>query len=144
MPREPAREPAGPGEIRGRAGLLGPFASWFLVLGFWFLVLGSWCLVLGAWCLVLGFWFLVVIFLFFVFGSSFLDYGSPGLRCIRTHAYVCTRPCPFAKLWRRRRPVGFSTDFQQNAHSPSPQPIPALRDSWSDRRRFRRADRRLL
>ena len=49
MPREPAREPAGPGEIRGRAGLLGPFASWFLVLGFWFLVLGAWFLVFGLW-----------------------------------------------------------------------------------------------
>ena len=85
-----------------------------------------------------------MIFLFLVFGSLFLDYGSPGLRCIRTHAYVCTRPCPLEKLRRRRRPVGFSTVFQQNAHSPSPPPIPASRDSRADRRRFRRADRRLL
>ena len=69
--REPDREPTGPGEIRGRAGLLGPFASWFLVFGFRFLVLGSWCLVLGAWFLVLGFWLLIVffVFLFFVLRS---------------------------------------------------------------------------
>jgi hypothetical protein len=94
MPREPAREPAGPGEIRGRAGLLGPFASWFLVLGFWFLVLGAWFLVFGCDFFVFGFWF-------FVLGLWFPRLAMHTYTCVRMHPTLSPREVVEAQTSRR-------------------------------------------